>query len=66
MLPLFVSYSGHKSGMFTVGWVVLTYDEPIINGESVTKLCEVIETNNNYDKGTVVITNFRRLESEQK
>jgi len=62
--PLFVSFFGNKNGAQARGWVVLECDDKISTGARVEDLCRQIEIARGYDTGTLVIGNFRRLETD--
>ena len=64
MPPLFVSYYGNREGRPSQGWVVLNHDEPITSGDHLLALVAFLERNQQYDAGSMVLLNFRRLETE--
>lgn len=63
MPPLFVSFVGNRAGTHSCGWAVLTYDGPVSNGAAIESISRELERARQYDAGTLVITNFRRLET---
>ena len=62
MSPMFVSFTGLRKGLTFWGWVELNAD-PIRNGKDIEHICNTIEESRGYDKGSVVIINFQRLEN---
>lgn len=61
MKPMFISFSGHRAGIFSMGWAVVNCSA-ILDGADVEKLTCEVEKLRGYDKDSLVITNFRRLE----
>lgn len=62
MKPLFVSFVGRMAGQFAQGWVVLSHDTPLAIGVDVQRLAQELELIRGYDKGTLVLIGFQRLE----
>ncbi len=63
MRPLFMSYSGHRSGIFSHGWCVIDCS-PVVTGLDVEKLTRIVEQMQGYDANSLCINNFRRLEDQ--
>jgi hypothetical protein len=61
MQPMFIAFVGNRDGLFSTGWAIADCDA-IRTSENVQTLSDEIEKARNYDKGSLVITNFRRLE----
>lgn len=62
MPPLFVSYAGCVGGKSAQGWVVLTNHPPLATPEDMTALVDDLEQARGYDKGTLILVGFQRLE----
>ena len=61
--PLFVSFTGYRKGVSAFGWCVFGGAGPIETGPHVEELCKAVERERGYDPGSLVVLNFRRLES---
>lgn len=63
MTPLFVSYAGRQGHQPAQGWVVLVDHPPLKTSEDMTALVNKLEAERGYDAGTLILVNFRRLET---
>lgn len=63
--PLYVTFTANKDGETVVGWVTFSEATPITNGDDIMMVTREIEKERSYDAGSVVITNFRRLEKAE-
>ncbi len=61
MPPLFVSFAGNRRGQYAIGWAVLDHG-PLDDSMTIEHLVAKLEKARGYDTGTLVLTNFRRLE----
>lgn len=63
MGPLYVSFVGNRNGQHSWGWVVFGEVGALSFGADIEELCKVVEKQRGYDRGTVVVINFCRLEN---
>lgn len=60
--PMFASFIGSRNGSPSYGWCVFDTSQPIASGDDVESLTASLEEKRGYEKGTMVLLSFQRLE----
>jgi hypothetical protein len=60
--PMFVAYQATVNNQTHTGWVVASECRPIRSAADMEELTRYVEDYRKFPRGSLVITNFRRME----